>query len=477
MMKPYDLIVIGGGAGGLTVAAGAASLGAKVALIEKNELLGGDCLHYGCVPSKAVIKSAKEVYSAQKSAEKFGLTLSGQPDIATAMERVKAAIADLQHHDSHERFESMGVDIFSERTGRFIGSNQIELDNGKVLKGKRFVIATGSRPFIPPIEGIEEIDYLTNETIFDLKQLPKRLVVIGGGAIGLEMAQSIARFGSEVTVVETSDKIFGREDEDLIPIIQEELEKELKFAFNSMAKSVRIENGNKVLTVEKEGETFDIEMDAILIATGRKPNTDNLGLEDIGVELDKGNVVVNEHLQTTVPNIFAVGDTNGKYPFTHAAGMEGKLVVRNALIGIKGKISYENLPWVTYTDPEVYHLGLTEKEAREKHGDSIKVFKVQNKEVDRFATDRDAVGLVKVITSQRGEILGAHAVGINAGDWMQEIVFAKTEGHKIGDLSNVIHPYPTHGAILENAANQFWREKLFEGVIPKITEKYIQIFR
>lgn len=477
MMKPYDLIVIGGGAGGLTVAAGAASLGAQVALIEKNELLGGDCLHYGCVPSKALIKSAKEVYSAQKSAEKFGLTLSGQPDIATAMERVKAAIADLQHHDSHERFESMGVDIFSERTGRFIGSKQIELDNGKILKGKRFVIATGSRPFIPPIAGIEEIDYLTNETIFDMKQLPKRLVVIGGGAIGLEMAQSIARFGSEVTVVETSDKIFGREDEDLIPIIQEELEKELNFTFNSMAKSVRMENGNKLLTIEKEGETFDIETDAILIATGRKPNTDNLGLEDIGVELDKGNVVVNEHLQTTVPNIFAVGDSNGNYPFTHAAGMEGKLVVRNALIGIKGKISYENLPWVTYTDPEVYHLGLTEKEAKEKHGDSIKVFKVQNKEVDRFATDRDAVGLVKVITSQKGEILGAHAVGRNAGDWMQEIVFAKTEGHKIGDLSNVIHPYPTHGAILENAANQFWREKLFEGVIPKITEKYIQIFR
>ncbi|WP_349407416.1 dihydrolipoyl dehydrogenase family protein [Pseudalkalibacillus sp. SCS-8] len=478
MMRPYDLIVIGGGAGGLTVAAGAASLGAQVALIEKNELLGGDCLHYGCVPSKALIKSAKEVYTAQKAAEEFGLKINGQPDITVAMERVKAAISGLQHHDSHERFESLGVDIFSERTGRFVNPEQLKLDNGKILKGKRFVIATGSRPFIPPIEGIEEVDYLTNETIFNLKELPKRLVVIGGGAIGLEMAQSLARFGSDVTVVETSETLFGREDEEMIPIITNELQKELHFTFNSMAKSVRMtENGTKLLTIEKEGNTFDLEADDILIATGRKPNTDNLGLEEIGVKLDKGHVVVNDHLQTTVPNIFAVGDTNGKYPFTHAAGMEGKLVVRNALIGFKGKINYDNLPWVTYTDPEVYHLGMTEKEAMDKYGDSIKVFKVENKEVDRFATDRDEVGLVKVITTQKGEILGAHAVGRNAGDWMQEIVFAKTQGHKIGDLSNVIHPYPTHGAILENTANQYWREKLFEGVLPKVTEKYIQYFR
>ncbi|WP_408011360.1 dihydrolipoyl dehydrogenase family protein [Pseudalkalibacillus sp. A8] len=476
-MKPYDLIVIGGGAGGLTVAAGAASLGAQVALIEKNELLGGDCLHYGCVPSKALIKSAKEVYGAQKAAERLGFSVYGQPDIGLAMERVRAAISDLQHHDSHERFESLGVDIFSECTGRFIDAQQFELDNGKILNGKRFVIATGSRPFIPPIEGIEEVEYLTNESIFNLKELPKRLVVIGGGAIGLEMAQSMARFGSEVTVVETSNTIFGCEDEELIPVIKKELEKEFKFLFKSLAKSVRMENGTKVLTVEQDGESVEIETDAILITTGRKPNNDNLGLEEIGVQLEKGNVVVNEHLQTTVSNIFAVGDTNGKYLFTHAAGMEGKIVVRNALIGIKGKINYDNLPWVTYTDPEVYHLGLTEKEARDTHGESIKVFKVRMKDVDRFATDRDEVGIVKVITSQKGEILGAHAVGRNAGDWMQEIVFAKTEGHKIGNLSNVIHPYPTHGAILENAANQFWREKLFKGVFPKLTEKYIRFFR
>lgn len=476
-MKKYDLILLGGGAGGLTVAAGAASLGANVALVEKNTYLGGDCLHYGCVPSKALITSAKKVFEARKNAEAFGMTLSGEADMAVAMERVKMAIADIQAVDSDERFEKLGVDLYKGR-GRFINEHQIQIDKKTVIEGKRIVIATGSRPLIPSIEGINDTSYLTNETIFDVKKVPKRLVVIGGGPIGLELAQSFARFGTEVDVLETNSTLFGREDADVIPVITKTLEQEIHFKFNALVKKVREENETKVITYEQNGEEKEIIADELLIATGRKPNTDDINLEKVGVNVnDRGNILVNDYLQTSQSHIYAIGDTNGHFPFTHAAGMEGKLVVRNALFGIKGKVNYDNVPWVTYTDPEVFHLGLTEKEARESFQDAIRVFKVETAEVDRFITDRDDSGFVKVITDKKGHILGAHAVGRNAGDWMQEIVFAKAQGHKIGDLSNVIHPYPTHGAILQQTADLYWREKLFEGLLPKVAEKYIRWLR
>lgn len=475
-MKKYDLIVIGGGAGGLTVAAGAASLGAKVALIEKNKELGGDCLHYGCVPSKALITAAKEVHHTFQTAQKFGLEIKGTADIADAMIRVKEAIAHIQEHDSKERFAKLGIDVY-EGKGSFRGAHQVRIDHDETIEGKRIVIATGSRPNIPPIEGIREAGFLTNETVFNVSETPKRLLVVGGGPIGLELAQSFARFGSEVVIVERNSTIFEREDEEVTPIILKELQKEMTFRFNAMTKKVENRNGEKCVTIEQDGKTEQIIVDEILLSAGRRPNTDHLGLESIGVKLDRGYIVVNEYLQTTVPHIYSVGDTNGEFPFTHAAGMEGKVVVRNALFGIKGKVNYSHVPWVTYTDPEVFHLGLTEKEARERYGENIEIFKVDVKDVDRFVADHDGTGLVKVISDKKGVILGAHAVGKNAGDWMQEIVFAKAHGNKIGDISNVIHPYPTHGAILQQAADQYWRKKLFDGWIPNVTKKYIQWFR
>lgn len=476
-MNIYDLVIVGGGAGGLTVAAGAASLGAKVALVEKNKQLGGDCLHYGCVPSKAFITSAKKVFEAQKNAETYGMRLTGKPDIANAMERVKDAVSEIQAEDSDERFKDLGVDLYKGK-GRFINEHQIQVEGGPKIEGKRIVIATGSRPVVPPILGIENTSYLTNETVFDVKDTPERLLVIGGGPIGLELAQSFARFGSEVTVLEGSSTIFGLEDQEIIPVIQKQLETEMNFELNAMVKKVREENGTKMVTYEQNGHEENIVVEEILLATGRKPNTDDIGLDNIDLNVDdRGNIIVNDYLQSSRSHIYAIGDTNGQFPFTHAAGMEGKLVVRNALFGIKRKVSYENVPWVTYTDPEVFHLGLTEKEAKERHGDQVKVFKVNTRDVDRFVTDRDLSGFIKVITDHKGRILGAHAVSTNAGDWMQEMVFAKAEGHKIGDISNVIHPYPTHGSILQQAADLYWREKLFDGLLPKVAEKYIQWFR
>ncbi|MCZ8516952.1 FAD-dependent oxidoreductase [Paenibacillus filicis] len=476
-MRKYDLVVIGGGAGGLTAAAGAASMGAKVALIEKEKQPGGDCLHYGCVPSKALIEAAKKIHTARFAADEFGFVLQGELDFPAAIRRVKAAIAHIQKHDDADRFRNMGVDVF-QGFGRFKDEHHVEIGHGDVVYGKRIVISTGSRPVIPPIEGLAETGFLTNETVFDLQRLPKRLIVVGAGPIGLELAQSFARFGSQVTVIEYAAGLLGREDQDIVPYIRAALEKELTFLFNAKVHKIeKLVGGEKRVTVLRGDESILLDADEILIATGRRPNTDQLGLENTGVQLDKGYVVVKETLQTTVPHIYAIGDVLRAFPFTHAAGMEGKIVVGNAVFGLRRKVNYEHVPWVTYTDPEIFHLGLTEQEAREKIGVEIRVYKVTLDDVDRFVADREMNGMVKVITDEKGLILGAHTVGKGAGDWMQEIVYAKQSGHKIGNISNVVHPYPTHGAALQRAADQYWRKKLFEGVVPKILKMYIRWFR
>ncbi|MFD2673263.1 dihydrolipoyl dehydrogenase family protein [Marinicrinis sediminis] len=477
-MKQYDLIVLGGGAGGLTVAAGAASMGAKVALIEKNAQPGGDCLHYGCVPSKALIHAAKKVHQARLSAEAFDLEVTGEADLLQALKRVKAAIAHIQKHDDADRFRDMGVDVYIGR-GSFQDDHHLMIEGGETIYGKRIVISTGSRPVIPPIEGLKETGYITNETIFDLTYKPKRLFVIGAGVIGLELAQAMARFGIEVTVAEASSQLLGKEDEELVPFIQSALEKELKIMLNTKVQKVgKKENGDKMILVEQDGETKEILVDDILVATGRKPNTDRIGLDHTGVKTtDSGHIQVKPTLQTDRSHIYAIGDVLQAFPFTHAAGMEGKVVVSNAVFGLRRKVDYTHVPWVIYTDPEVFHLGLTEKEAREQIGSDIQVYKVTLDEVDRFIADHETEGLVKVITDKKGKIVGAHAVGKEAGDWMQEIVFAKHHGHKIGDISHVIHPYPTHGAAVQRASDQYWRNKLFSGAIPKLMKRYIRWFR
>ncbi len=476
-MKACDLIIIGAGAGGLTAAAGAASLGAKVALIEKEKQLGGECLHYGCVPSKALIEAAKKIHTAHTASEEFGFEIQGQTDFSVAMGRVRVAIAHIQRHDDADRFRGMGVDVI-QGFGRFKDAHHVEVSGGEVIRGKRIVISTGSRPSIPPIENIENVKVYTNETIFDLEALPRRLVVIGAGPIGLELSQSMARFGSQVTIVEYASDLFGREDEEIVPHVREALEKELTILFNAQVKRVEdTGHGEKKITVRQGEEVITLFADEILVAAGRSPNTDNLGLEQIGVGTEKGYVAVKDTLQTSIPHIYAIGDVIQAFPFTHAAAMEAVIVVSNAVLGLHRKANYASVPWVTYTDPEVFHLGLTENEARGSHGDRIQVYRVSLDEVDRFVADRDVNGLVKVITDKKGIILGAHAVGKGAGDWMQEIVYAKQSGHTFGKLSGLIHPYPTHGAVLQQAAVQYMRKKYLEGRIQRSLQKYIRWFR
>ncbi|MEI5909392.1 FAD-dependent oxidoreductase [Bacillus spongiae] len=474
-MKKYDLVVIGGGAGGLTVASGAASLGAKVALIEKGAALGGDCLHYGCVPSKALIAAANDVHYLQKTND-FGFTVSGKVDMKKVKERVKQAIQHIQVHDSTERFEDMGVDVYF-GAAKFVDSHIITIADRERVYGKRIVVATGSRPIVPSIPGLDEVGYETNETIFDREELPETMIFIGGGPISLEIAQAYSRLGTQAIVLERSEAILGKEDESIQRLAIDFLSDEIDIRHHVSVKEVKQDGTRKVVIYEKNGKIEEVIGDELFLGAGRKPNTDQLEVEVAGVEVnERGYIVVNERLQTSVSHIYAIGDVNGQFPFTHAAGMEGKLIVQNAVLGLGRKVSYDRLPWTTYTSPEIFHIGKTEREAKASEGE-IMVFQNGLEEVDRFVADHNVTGTVKIITNKKGKILGAHAIGKGAGDWMQTVIFAMEKGAKIGDLSTMVYPYPNQAAAIQRTADQYWREKLFKGSLPKITEKYIKWFR
>ncbi|KGX90534.1 FAD-dependent pyridine nucleotide-disulfide oxidoreductase [Pontibacillus halophilus JSM 076056 = DSM 19796] len=474
-MKKYDIIVIGGGSGGLTVASGAASLGAKTALIEKRDTLGGDCLHFGCVPSKAFIEAANEVHAA-KHIQDLGIETSGKISLKAVNDRVRQAIAHIQEHDSIERFEELGVDVYNGKA-TFKNDHEIDIEGQESLYGKRIVISTGSSPMVPPIEGLDEVDFITNESVFTMEQLPEKMTFIGGGPIGLELAQAMSRLGSEVTVIEAGPTLLGKEDQDIQKQAQAILERELHVVTGASVQRVRMENGKKMVYYSVDGEETSIASDEIFLATGRTPNSGSLQLDNAGVETDKkGFISVDATLRTNVGHIFAIGDINGTLPFTHVAGEEGKLVVQNALYGLSRKMSYDYMPWNTYLTPEVFHVGLTQQEAQEKH-EEVLIYTNQLEEVDRFVTDQSYEGFVKIITDTKGKIVGAHAIGTGAGDWMQTVVQAMAEGNKIGDLSNMVYPYPNHAEAVKRTADQYWRNKLFSGPVQQVSSLFLKWFR
>ncbi len=459
MASNYDLVVIGGGTAGLVSAAGAASLGARVALVERDKL-GGDCLYRGCVPTKALVKSARVAHLVRHS-EEYGIGSGGpEVDFPAVMDRMEEVIARAGEHDSPERFRGLGVDVFTEEA-RFVASDLVAVD-GRRLKARSAIVATGSYPTAPPVEGLEEVGYLTNVEALELRRLPRSMVILGSGPIGSEFAQIFARFGSDVTLVSISPLPLPEEDGEIGEILRGVLLADrVRFHGGYGAESFRIENGEKVMIAKNEaGHEIEVRGEEILVATGRAPTAGSLGLENAGVELQEKGIKVDEHLRTTAPGIYGAGDITGKYLFTHVAEYQARAAVRNALFPLKTKADHRVVPWTTFTDPEVARVGLTEEQARKQH-DGVEVFRQPFSGVDRAMADGETTGLVKIVTGRRGRILGGHIIGPDAGNLIHEIVLAMQGNIPIGTLSTAIHVYPTLAQANQRAADNYYREKLF----------------
>ncbi|MGZ0709095.1 mercuric reductase [Coraliomargarita sp. W4R53] len=469
--KKYNLVVLGAGSGGLVTAAGAAGLGAKVALIERNAL-GGDCLNVGCVPSKALLSAAKRA-AAVREAGNYGVRLPGESevDFPFVMERMRNLRAEIAPNDSAERFKGLGIDVF-QGEGCFKDGETIEVD-GTELKFAKAVIATGGRAIVLPIPGLAEAGALTNETLFSLTELPKRLAVIGGGPIGCEMAQAFARFGSEVTLFEAQCKILPREDPDAAKIVEAALEQD---GVNTIcdAKIEQVERSGDVRTIrlEHEGETKTWEFDQILVGVGRAPNVEGIGLENADVRYDsRKGVEVDANLRTTNAKIYAVGDVAMDYKFTHMADATARIVIQNALFKGRKKHSDLLVPWCTYTQPEIAHVGLYEDAAKAAYGDAAETFKQDFAEIDRSILEGHTEGFVKVHTV-KGRIVGATIVGEQAGDLISELTVTMQAGMKLGSLASVIHPYPTTAEAIRRLGDAYNRTR-FTPLIAKLFKKWL----
>ncbi len=462
MSKPIDadILIIGAGSAGLSVAAGAAQLGKKVVLVEKGEM-GGDCLNYGCVPSKALLAAGKRA-QAFRTASKFGIA-DTEPsiDFAAVNAHVKGVIAAIEPNDSQERFEGLGCTVLRE-AAVFTGPREARVGE-QVIKFKHALIATGSSPFIPPIPGLDTTPYLTNETLFERTQAPRKLVIIGGGPIGLEMAQAHRRLGSEVEVLEAS-KALAKDDPELTAVALANLRAEgIVIRENARVIAVRAVAGGVDVDVETDGGVLTVEGSDLLVAVGRRANVHGLGLEAAGVEYDAKGVRVDSRLRTSNKRVFAAGDVTGGRQFTHVAGYHAGVIVRNMIFKAPAKNREEIAPWVTYTDPELAHVGLAEAEARARHGGSIKVVRWEYEENDRAQAERATTGLIKVVLKKNGAILGASIVGANAGDLIGAWALAYASGLKISDFTGFIAPYPTFGEVSKRAAGAFYTPTLFSG--------------
>ena len=463
--EEYDIVAVGGGTAGLVSAAGGAYLGVRSAIIEK-VALGGDCLWTGCVPSKALIASARLAH-AMRHADELGLAASAPKHaFAEVMRRMRAARGVVEHHDDPQRFRDMGVAVHF-GSARFVAPDTVEVEGVGRIRSKRFVIATGALPWTPPIPGLADAGYLTHHTVFDTDELPSRLAVMGGGPIGLEMAQVFARLGSKVTVLEMMPRLLPREDEDIAERLRVLLE----------AEGIDIQLGAKVTAVEAEGSAKALVtdggsrfvVDEIFVATGRRPATEGLELERAGVRTEKGAVVVDATLRTSSRHAWAAGDVTGGLQFTHVADYMAKTVLRNALIPGSSRVDYDNVPWVTYTDPEIAHVGMSAADAEAAGGTT---YTYELDDLDRAIVDGETRGVVKISADRRGRILGATILGSHAGELLMPLVLARKHGLKLGDVSDTIFPYPTMVEGVKRASDAYQRTRL-DGTGGRILKKVI----
>ena len=471
----YHLVVIGAGTAGLVSAAGAAGLGARVALIERR-LMGGDCLNYGCVPSKGVIRAARSWNEAQRAASRFGgpkVTSNG--DFGAVMERMRAARAGISRHDSVSRFEDLGIDVFL-GDGRFVASDAVEVDGAR-LSFRRAIVATGARPMVPPIPGCDEGCYLTNETVFTLTSLPGRLGVIGGGPIGCELSQSFARLGSRVTLFDMAPHVLVREDGDAAAIVQRAMiEDGVDLRLSVEVKRVEVAAAGKTVHYEHDGEASAVTVDELLIAVGRAPNVDGIGLESAGIEFDKSGIQVNDRLQTSNRNVYAVGDVASKFKFTHTADALARIAIQNSLLFGRKKASALVVPWCTYTSPEIGHVGMYAKDAQDR-GIEIDTVTVSLADVDRAVLDDATDGFLRLhIEKGKDRILGATIVAENAGDILGELSLAVTNGVGLNQIAATIHAYPTQAEVVKRAADT-WRRGKLTPIVKRVFDTFFKIFR
>ncbi len=455
----YNLVVVGAGTAGLVSAAGAAGLGAKVALVERT-LLGGDCLTVGCVPSKGVIRASRAAFDV-RDGNTFGVHLDSAPEVnfAEAMERMRNLRAGISKNDSAHRFTELGVDVFIGH-GNFIDPSTLEVD-GTRLEFDRAVIATGARSSDLSTPGLKEAGYYTNETIFTLTDLPRRLMVVGAGPIGCELAQSFQRLGSQVTLITHGPKILPKEDRDAAEIVRKQLELDgMSILYNTELKHVEVKDQEKVLLFSVNGKEEEMVCDAILVGVGRTPNVEGLGLEAAGVNYSKRGVEVDDRLRTTNPRIYAAGDICSRFKFTHAADAMARIVLANSFFFGRRKVSTLVIPWCTYTDPEVAHVGYYEAEAKAA-GLRVSTITESLSHVDRAILDGENEGLARVhYESKSGKILGGTIVARHAGEMISELTLAMTTGQKIGALASTIHPYPTQAEVLKKIGDAYMRQKL-----------------
>ncbi len=464
-----DICVVGGGSGGLYVAAGAVQMGAKVVLVEGGKM-GGDCLNSGCVPSKSLIAAGKHAHAMTTGAP-FGVKpVKPKMDYAAAKDHVARVIEGIAPHDSVERFEALGVTVI-QTYGRFISSKELQAGD-TVITARRFVLATGSSPFVPPIPGLENVPYLTNENIFELRDQPGHLIVIGGGPIGMELAQAHRRLGSKVTVLEGL-KALGKDDPEFTAIALERIRAEgVEIVENVMASEVRGSDGS-VEVHTKDGGVY--KGTHLLMAVGRKANTEGLGLEKAGIKTERAGIRVDAGLKTSNRKVYAIGDVAGGLQFTHAAGYDAGIIIRSAVLGMPAKSKTMHVPWATYTDPEISHVGLSEQEAREKHGAALEVVRFHYQDNDRARAELTTTGMIKIMVV-KGRPIGASIVGIQAGELISLWSLAIANRLKMSAVAMMVAPYPTIGEINKRVAGAYFAPRLFENNRLKWLVRLVQKF-